>query len=80
LFYNAVSDPFALVYVMSLMGSPAAWVSADLGCHEVVAVFFFAKVEFWSCQACLMHVIPCGVHFFCSNLQLLGKKLGFDRS
>jgi len=30
---------------MSLMGSPAAWVSADLGCHEV-AVFFFAKVEF----------------------------------
>jgi hypothetical protein len=31
---------------MSLMGSPAAWVSADLGCHEVVAVFFFAKVEF----------------------------------
>jgi hypothetical protein len=31
---------------MSLMGSPAAWVSADLGCHEVVAVFFFAKFEF----------------------------------
>jgi hypothetical protein len=28
------------------MGSPAAWVSTDLGFHEVVAVFFFAKVEF----------------------------------
>jgi hypothetical protein len=35
-----------LQHVMSLMGSPASWVRADLGCHEVVAVFFFAKVEF----------------------------------